>query len=101
MSAWREDRQEMTDGTTTHFYRRQPKRYAGTVETYTFAKGHGYEPKGYGIPQDADVSGSVWTCQCGTKSRHIWAAESWARRALIAHWNRIHSESAILRRGAC
>jgi hypothetical protein len=77
-------------------------RLVGHVVTEIYPEDHGRPYIGW--PESSEVgkvSGATWECRCGAKSRNIWSRARWARRALIDHWRRMHSDKAIERRGAC
>ncbi len=79
------------------------RKLVGHIVTLVYPESVLTERKYIGLPvpfQVGKVAGATWECPCGASSRAMWSRERWARRALINHWNRMHSERAVDRRGA-
>lgn len=80
------------------------RKLVGHIVTRIYSESVLSERKYIGLPVTPEVgrvAGATWECPCGGSSWAMWSRENWARRALISHWNRMHSPSAIERRGAC
>jgi hypothetical protein len=79
------------------------RKLVGHIVTLAYPESVLTERKYMGLPVPSEVgkvTGATWDCTCGGSSRAMWSRERWARRALINHWNRMHSDRAVERRGA-
>jgi hypothetical protein len=82
----------------TSVYRRMPRRLVGHVVVMAYPEDHGRRTHGHLESSEfGKVAGATWTCACGRESRDMWGRATYARKALIDHWRRMHSAAAVLR----